>query len=565
MYIFIKLFIGFCTEVCLKLRKILHSSGFNRITSLYKHEYSFLTYQKYTESGYLQFPEIEQVKQNSKNQKLFGICFSGGGARSSSLTTGYLRGLKQTGLLSKVDYISCVSGGSWASSIYTFSNGDDDSILGRHVNPSELTEEYLEKKSAGLIADLVTTNNFVGFVDFFIGVLCDARRKVWSDLIAENFLSPFRLNNGLIFESYDHVKSFLERNPFVKEKFIVPKSSKPFLIINSTVFSSSECKPNQGLNLQITPLYSGVTTTRQNSGSHFIETCGLYSKTKTVSTKRRKRSWEPKPAINERVASELFTLEDAIGASSCAYVTEGSGFSWFVPSLEKPSSKKVEQLGDGGIIDNIGLLPLLQRKISSISCFINTYIPLEKRKIRELAEDDDIEQSLLLNLAAPEFLSYFGVFENNEQQWFYKRNQVFETKELVHVLKLMLKNYARGKGAVAQVKLEVIENDFWNIRHGFSADVFFVYNERCLNFESELPHETYMKIAKKQTSSEFTSHPHYSTLFQNSEVFSLSKPQVQILSAQAEFLIQENCKEFKSLLSLEGEWEVLDDFCSTYR
>ncbi|MEM1323055.1 MAG: hypothetical protein AAGG75_22510, partial [Bacteroidota bacterium] len=49
-----------------------------------------------------------------------GVCFSGGGTRSLSATMGQLRGLQSLQLIDKVDYISCVSGGSWASALFTY-------------------------------------------------------------------------------------------------------------------------------------------------------------------------------------------------------------------------------------------------------------------------------------------------------------------------------------------------------------------------------------------------------------------------------------------------------------
>lgn len=46
-----------------------------------------------------------------------GICFSGGGTRAMSAAMGQMRGLNNLGVLKNARYISCVSGGSWASAI----------------------------------------------------------------------------------------------------------------------------------------------------------------------------------------------------------------------------------------------------------------------------------------------------------------------------------------------------------------------------------------------------------------------------------------------------------------
>ena len=49
-----------------------------------------------------------------------GLCFSGGGNRALSAGMGQLRALTTLGLMEKVAYVSCVSGGSWLSAPYTY-------------------------------------------------------------------------------------------------------------------------------------------------------------------------------------------------------------------------------------------------------------------------------------------------------------------------------------------------------------------------------------------------------------------------------------------------------------
>jgi len=81
------------------------------------------------------------VKQNT------GVCFSGGGTRALAATMGQLRGLDHLRLIEGIDYISCVSGGSWAAVPYTYyhtkSSGgagpvDDASLLGPVTDPGDI-------------------------------------------------------------------------------------------------------------------------------------------------------------------------------------------------------------------------------------------------------------------------------------------------------------------------------------------------------------------------------------------------------------------------------------------
>jgi len=64
---------------------------------------------------------ITQRRQASgvnAKQPTIALCFSGGGLRAATLGTGILQGLEENGLLKKVDYLSSVSGGSYAAAWY---------------------------------------------------------------------------------------------------------------------------------------------------------------------------------------------------------------------------------------------------------------------------------------------------------------------------------------------------------------------------------------------------------------------------------------------------------------
>ena len=54
-----------------------------------------------------------------------GLAFSGGGIRSNAFQLGLLSGLHEIEFLKKVDYISAVSGGSWAAGAYKVSKKND--------------------------------------------------------------------------------------------------------------------------------------------------------------------------------------------------------------------------------------------------------------------------------------------------------------------------------------------------------------------------------------------------------------------------------------------------------
>ncbi len=69
---------------------------------------------------------------------------SGGGTRAMVCATGQLQALRKIGVLDSVGYVgylSCVSGGSWASVPFTYYNAgaaNDDELLGKIIMPKEL-------------------------------------------------------------------------------------------------------------------------------------------------------------------------------------------------------------------------------------------------------------------------------------------------------------------------------------------------------------------------------------------------------------------------------------------
>lgn len=90
------------------------------------------------------YPDYDLIRRTPNT----GICFSGGGTRALTAAMGQLRGLglkrEQGGLdlMKNVRYISCVSGGSWASTAYTFYNDgpeDDQAFLGPVRAPQDIT------------------------------------------------------------------------------------------------------------------------------------------------------------------------------------------------------------------------------------------------------------------------------------------------------------------------------------------------------------------------------------------------------------------------------------------
>jgi hypothetical protein len=90
------------------------------------------------------YPETELLSSRPSN----AVAFTGGGSRSYLASLGYLAALKELDL-TNIRYMSGVSGGSWATIVYTYKQTDvDDSIfLGPVLYPADLSMEKLQEMS----------------------------------------------------------------------------------------------------------------------------------------------------------------------------------------------------------------------------------------------------------------------------------------------------------------------------------------------------------------------------------------------------------------------------------
>ena len=256
----------------------------------------------------LKFPEKEAgVKQNT------GVCFSGGGTRALSATMGQLRGLQALNLIDSVDYISCVSGGSWASALFTYYKSNPNGIgpitdaefLGPVVAPHDIVvnkpshpnDNWLGKndpKRMGTVATNSLTESLFGTLATWIVQYLlknglwptfDNVKKalenidydeLWIAAVGYTYFEPFGLFDYGSFKdqpffSLDKstVKDIRQRNantPEVKTApFDVVRSEageppRPYLVMNGSVVGPTNLTPFKTENpivFEYTPLYVG--------------------------------------------------------------------------------------------------------------------------------------------------------------------------------------------------------------------------------------------------------------------------------------------------------------------
>jgi hypothetical protein len=232
------------------------------------------------------------VTQQSATTPVAAICLSGGGSRALTCALGQLSALNtiadpdnpsQT-LLQRFPYISSVSGGSWASVLYTFlpSNITDQEFLISPSSPGSLTSAGVSSMSStclGSVPQQFSLDNVIEFMcqlfewKFFDLSNSGMRSWFWIAGMGEFILKPF----GLYAAQYSFSAPYLlPSNPFsVSQEYVdqvlIPKNSqlqsqpfyttapgRPTLIVNmNLMYGDSLADPPQ-MPVQATAVATGA-------------------------------------------------------------------------------------------------------------------------------------------------------------------------------------------------------------------------------------------------------------------------------------------------------------------
>jgi len=202
-------------------------------------------------SSYLQrfrsvhFPE---KVNNSRDSENWGVGVSGGGYRAFVSSMGQLSALLDSGFFSqnKVDYLSCVSGGCFSSTIFTHGRNPNfsDSIKSIKKDPSEITVEWLNQP----IDPECPLNLATKDADFFS----------FSTLTKNPKYSKPIIKDFLIKELYEKYCINVEKSSYLE---FWERRNFPFLIVNSIVSKIDGFEIVAPF--ESTPLYMGVPLPRK--------------------------------------------------------------------------------------------------------------------------------------------------------------------------------------------------------------------------------------------------------------------------------------------------------------
>ena len=498
-----------------------------------------------------QTPEFLVKTSNS------GICFSGGGTRSLSACMGQMRALHKLDILENARYISCVSGGSWASAAYTYYQSgpkDDDALLGEDPTLEEMQswtcehwKNSLKKPSLGYPATADFAQSLTQYLER------SPHDLAWIDAVRDTYFKPYGLDQLCYFSDHDEVvHEIISENADVQpdwqaSDFNQPRKNRPYLIINATLLWPIEAldKVNRVL-IQFTPQYVGHAclqyleeknvfekTTTQVIGGGFLDTFAFQSSGPNAISD----DWLEMP-----IPEQPFSLWHASGISSSAYGYDAAeiDFKTMIPQVDYWAVSEVESsqsvvaphyISDGGNLENLGIMALLQRQVETIVVFENTPVPIHKNKSGHITVDTVVT-------------SLFGV-DNDD----FPRNQVFNADELAPLLETLWQARMSGNLCMAQTQHITLQNDWFGIKP-YSVKILWVYNSPVDLWATQLSQSVQEDISQGVQGKGALAHfPNYKTLDEDDFLsIRLTAYQVSMISNMFSWSIQKNADIFREFL-----------------
>jgi len=482
------------------------------------------------------FPE--ETDESIKKRENFGIAFSGGGTRSASLTMGQMRSLDRIGILSRAKYVSAVSGGAWGSFPFTFldSSISDETYYGPYLNPNQINMDNLE-----YAPDLSLTKAIdnATFIDKILPEL-DFGHDLFAQIVTKIILSPFKIGDQRKFFTLNQnsLDKILAVNPNLKTSdfyLVNPKKNRPFYIAGGTLIRPDYHR----YQIEMTPLYVGVNAFFPKAGSdgHY-DIGGGYVEPHGFNTDSPESIQDNVVRLRVGKLKNIFNLGDSVGTSSSAAseFAKKFGLSWlgfpefkYWCNFKNPvkTHEKEYDFGDGGILENLAIMPLLKRKVEKIIVFVNCETPL----IGGDETKGQITDSIPALFYPLNHQNGSGKFESN----IVFANQKDKYQQLVNGLLEKIKN---GQAPIHTDTYKVTKQPHYNITEEYDVQIMWVYNAKVGDWENKLKPDVKQLL---QSSHLFKNFPNFKTFMQNSpEVLALRPVQSNMLAHLSSWIVDSN-------------------------
>ncbi|CAJ1406326.1 unnamed protein product [Effrenium voratum] len=521
------------------------------------------------------------------------MCVSGGGSRALSYSLGVYRALWQLQLTERLQAISSVSGGSWCSSIFMFAREyqnapiDTETLLGEVYRPAELTMSVLSGAVAPLASGIVNNNStqlLATIADEIKGDLYQLWPHFISRWLYQNFSQLGNLDAYMALNE-EQVARIKEWNPQLEKKsFVTPiEAQRPKqYIINGTLLAplKYEATNKNAVCMQMSPDYSGCLFYPDDSRVKYpyaplcpctpeaVYACKAITRTVGggvvesfafggAAPEGKAQQGGEKVAVGKPKTS--LSLCKAVSISSWALAgafeqtrETGTLFNirdeyWPVTSAKLPKKQEAitYEFGDGGLTDNGGVIPLLQRSAEKVIWVCNSYRSLDPSYDWSKATPENFEPQAA---GIVDQVYYTFGYKCPAKNGYWDNDQVFEKEVCLSLCKEIKRLIDEGKPCIVRRKLKVVPNTWWGVKGGYEVDLLLIYLAQCSDFESHLPTETRAEI-EKGAAGPFANYPIYKTEFQNTgDATGLTRAQVNLLASQGYYSVMTNIPEFRDIL-----------------
>lgn len=519
------------------------------------------------------FPEQANPRYNPA-KAILGMCFSGGGARALSCALGQMRGVMASGnLIDSVGAISCVSGGTWFGSLYSYAQSsiDDEALLGSVTSPENIsvsTLQHLDQKCIGgtlpHMSNLAVglTAGWLEYKHKHEGLPYD---RFWSRLLNDMIYQFYGLGSLEKYFTLDSatVNSAVANNPSLSsEDFITIRKGRPFFIAGATqIFPDGEGQVLR--HFEYSAQYSGtvqkfskIGPASQDFGYGYCDNFIFNTETPTT-TETAKLVSVDAPVLPFLLSDACGSSSAAIGAASEDLLKNSSVFPsfnyWPVTDV---GNEQVTSYGfeDGGILENVGIVPLLRRQYRIIIACVASPYPVGSAD-GNCVDGVDGQISRLFGLNPKPEIPPPG-FSTQDTQVFDNDNQEFD--DLVKALKL-----AKSKGSATMAtgiyKIKA-DNTFCisSYPDGQKVGVIWVYNDLNEEWHRKLSSDVKTLLCSDDRTNYMKNFPHYSTVGQNAskvlgvwvpELLYYTPQQINLLADMHCYSMMENLTEQLQTLS----------------
>ncbi len=258
----------------------------------------------------------------------------------------------------------------------------------------------------------------------------------------------------------------------------------------------------------------------------------------------------------------VFGIADACGTSSAAFApvfAKHKDLEGLTPTSDywAPTTSGTQQppaadtfFGDGGNLEDLGFLPLLQRGVRNIIVFLNTATPLDTSYVWSSSNPptaDQVDSDLTQLFGYPSSavpLTAGG-----------PTDQVFLQSDFGPLVHALPARKLAGQTVYAQSTLTVQENGWWGIPGGGTVNVLWVYNDMVDAWRTQLELEIRGALDLGHLGP-FAHFPNYRTLNQDLPPWSLTlltTEQVNLLANLSAWNITENLSVFRSFLGMSSD------------